>query len=66
MAPLAGREGEKVTASSVEARLRVELVGNVALRVEPTERPDTWRVQGRGELQLEVLVEQIRAARDSS
>ncbi len=58
--PLAGREGEKVTASSVEARLRAELVGNVALRVEPTERPDTWEVQGRGELQLEVLVEQMR------
>jgi GTP-binding protein len=58
--PLAGREGDKVTASSVEARLRSELVGNVALRVLPTERPDTWEVQGRGELQLEVLVEQMR------
>jgi GTP-binding protein len=58
--PLAGREGEKVTASSVEARLRSELVGNVSLRVIPTERPDTWEVQGRGELQLEVLVEQMR------
>jgi len=58
--PLAGREGDKVTASSVEARLRTELVGNVSLRVLPTERPDTWEVQGRGELQLEVLVEQMR------
>ena len=58
--PLAGREGDKVTASSVEARLRAELVGNVSLRVLPTERPDTWEVQGRGELQLEVLVEQMR------
>ena len=58
--PLAGREGAKVTASSVEARLRSELVGNVSLRVLPTERPDTWEVQGRGELQLEVLVEQMR------
>jgi GTP-binding protein len=58
--PLAGREGDKVTASQVEARLRAELVGNVSLRVEPTERPDTWEVQGRGELQLEVLVEQMR------
>jgi GTP-binding protein len=58
--PLAGREGEKVTPSSVEARLRTELVGNVALRVLPTERPDTWEVQGRGELQLEVLIEQMR------
>jgi GTP-binding protein len=58
--PLAGREGDKVTASAVEARLRAELVGNVALRVLPTQRPDTWEVQGRGELQLEVLVEQMR------
>jgi GTP-binding protein len=58
--PLAGREGDKVTASSVEARLSAELVGNVSLRVLPTERPDSWEVQGRGELQLEVLVEQMR------
>jgi GTP-binding protein len=58
--PLAGREGDKVTASNVEARLRAELVGNVSLRVLPTERPDTWEAQGRGELQLEVLVEQMR------
>jgi GTP-binding protein len=58
--PLAGREGDKVTASSVEARLRAELVGNVALRVLPTERPEVWEVQGRGELQLEVLVETMR------
>src|SRR5205085_2386015 len=58
--PLAGKEGDKVTASSVEARLKTELVGNVALRVLPTERPDTWEVQGRGELQLAVLVEQMR------
>ncbi len=58
--PLAGREGDKVTASLIESRLRQELVGNVSLRVLPTERPDTWEVQGRGELQLEVLVEQMR------
>jgi GTP-binding protein TypA/BipA len=58
--PLAGREGDKVTASNVEARLRQELVGNVALRVLATERPDVWEVQGRGELQLEVLVETMR------
>ena len=58
--PLAGRDGDKVTASSVEARVRSELVGNVSLRVLPTERPDRWEVQGRGELQLEVLVEQMR------
>jgi GTP-binding protein len=58
--PLSGREGDKVTASLIEARLRSELVGNVSLRVLPTERPDTWEVQGRGELQLEVLVEEMR------
>src|SRR6187401_467257 len=58
--PLAGREGDRLTASSVEARLRSELVGNVSLRVVPTERPDTWEVQGRGELQLAVLVELMR------
>jgi GTP-binding protein len=58
--PLAGREGDKVTASLVEARLRAELVGNVSLRVLPTGRPDAWEVQARGELQLEVLIEQMR------
>jgi GTP-binding protein len=58
--PLAGREGDKVTASLIEARLRSEFVGNVSLRVLSTGRPDTWEVQGRGELQLEVLVEQMR------
>ncbi len=59
-APLAGLAGDKVTASLVEARLRTELVGNVSLRVLPTESPDAWEVQGRGELQLAVLVEQMR------
>jgi GTP-binding protein len=58
--PLAGLTGSKVTASLVEARLRTELVGNVSLRVLPTESPDAWEVQGRGELQLAVLVEQMR------
>jgi GTP-binding protein len=58
--PLAGRDGEKVTARLIESRLGVELVGNVSLRVLPTDRPDTWEVQGRGELQLEVLIEQMR------
>jgi len=58
--PLSGREGEKVTARLIESRLGVELVGNVSLRVLPTDRPDTWEVQGRGELQLEVLIEQMR------
>ena len=58
--PLAGGSGTKLTASLVEGRLRSELVGNVSLRVLPTEQPDTWEVQGRGELQLAVLVEQMR------
>jgi GTP-binding protein len=60
-APLAGREkGTKVTARLVRDRLDRELVGNVSLRVLPTERPDTWEVQGRGELALAVLVETMR------
>jgi GTP-binding protein len=58
--PLAGLDGSKLTASQVERRLRQELVGNVSLRVLPTESPDAWEVQGRGELQLAVLVEQMR------
>jgi GTP-binding protein len=59
-APLAGLVGDKVTSSLVEGRLRAELVGNVSLRVLPTESPDAWEVQGRGELQLAILVEQMR------
>ena len=59
-APLAGRSGKKLTARLVRARLDAELVGNVSIRVEPTERPDTWEVQGRGELQLAILVEMMR------
>ncbi|HYL53221.1 MAG TPA: translational GTPase TypA [Acidimicrobiia bacterium] len=58
--PLAGKEGTRVTARQVETRLQQELVGNVSLRVLPTERPDAWEVQGRGELQLAVLVETMR------
>ena len=58
--PLSGIEGDKLTASLVESRLRAELVGNVSLRVLPTESPDAWEVQGRGELQLAILVEQMR------
>ncbi len=58
--PLAGTEGTKLTARLLRARLASELVGNVAIRVLPTERPDTWEVQGRGELQLAVLVELMR------
>jgi GTP-binding protein len=58
--PLAGLSGDKLTASLLEARLVSELVGNVSLRVLPTPSPDAWEVQGRGELQLAVLVEQMR------
>jgi GTP-binding protein len=58
--PLAGKEGSKLTARQVKARLEQELVGNVSLRVLDTERPDAWEVQGRGELQLAILVEIMR------
>jgi GTP-binding protein len=58
--PLSGQDGERLTASMVEARLAQELVGNVSVRVLPTSRPDAWEVQGRGELQLAVLVELMR------
>jgi GTP-binding protein len=58
--PLAGKDGDKLTARQIEARLAQELVGNVSLRVQETERPDTYEVQGRGELQLAILVEMMR------
>ena len=58
--PLAGESGKKLTARQVLNRLEAELVGNVSIRVLPTERPDTWEVQGRGELQLAILVEIMR------
>jgi len=58
--PLAGRDGNKVTARLVKSRLDAELIGNVALRVNDTARPDAWEVQGRGELQLAILVELLR------
>jgi GTP-binding protein len=58
--PLSGTEGTKLTARLVKGRLDTELIGNVSLRVSATERPDTWEVQGRGELQLAVLVETMR------
>jgi GTP-binding protein len=58
--PLAGKEGSKVTARLLKNRLDAELVGNVSLRVLETDRPDTWEVQGRGELALAVLVEMMR------
>src|SRR5579884_676387 len=58
--PLAGRDGDKLTASQLKARLDREQVGNVSLRVLETERPEVWEVQGRGELALAVLVELMR------
>ena len=61
--PLAGKSakaGKNLTARQVKARLEAELVGNVSIRVLDTERPDTWEVQGRGELQLAILVEMMR------
>ena len=58
--PLAGREGKLLTARLVKGRLDAELVGNVSLRIFPTERPDAWEVHARGELQLAVLVETMR------
>ncbi|MER5427194.1 translational GTPase TypA [Streptosporangium roseum] len=59
--PLVGRvKGSKVTARMVKDRLDKELIGNVSLRVLPTDRPDAWEVQGRGELALAILVEQMR------
>ena len=58
--PLAGTEGQKLTARQIQSRLDAELVGNVSIRVNDTERPDTWEVQGRGELQLVILLEMMR------
>ena len=58
--PLAGQEGSKLTARQIRDRLDAELVGNVSIRVIDTERPDAWEVQGRGELQLVVLLELMR------
>jgi GTP-binding protein len=58
--PLAGETGSKVTARLLKTRLENELIGNVSIRILDTERPDTWEVQGRGELQLAVLVELMR------
>lgn len=59
--PMAGRvKGAKVTARQVKDRLDRELIGNVSIKVLPTQRPDAWEVQGRGELALAILVEQMR------
>jgi GTP-binding protein len=58
--PLAGRDGDKVTARLLKSRLDQEVVGNVSIRVLDTDRPELWEVQGRGELQLAILVEVMR------
>ena len=58
--PLAGREGTLLTARLLQNRLQAELIGNVSLRVQDSDRPDAWIVQGRGELQLAILVETLR------
>jgi GTP-binding protein len=58
--PLSGKEGDKVTARLLKTRLDQELVGNVSIKVLDTDRPDAWEVQGRGELQLAILVEMMR------
>jgi GTP-binding protein len=60
LSPLSGQDGDKMTARLVKGRLDQEVVGNVSIRVRETERPDAWEVQGRGELQLAVLVEMMR------
>ncbi|MBA2546603.1 MAG: translational GTPase TypA, partial [Solirubrobacterales bacterium] len=59
-APTAGQDGSKLTARQIRDRLGAELIGNVSIRVRDTERPDTWEVQGRGELQLVILLEMMR------
>ena len=58
--PISGKEGTKLTARLIKGRLDAELIGNVSIRVLNTDRPDMWEVQGRGELQLAVLVEILR------
>jgi GTP-binding protein len=58
--PLAGKDGSRLTARQIRDRLDQELVGNVSIRVRETQRPDTWEVEGRGELQLVVLLETMR------
>ena len=58
--PLSGLDGDKVTARLLKSRLDQEVVGNVSIRVVDTERPEMWEVQGRGELQLAILVEMMR------
>ncbi|WP_026858498.1 translational GTPase TypA [Jeotgalicoccus psychrophilus] len=58
--PFAGREGKHVTARKIEERLMLQLETDVSLRVDPTDQPDAWRVSGRGELHLSILIENLR------
>jgi len=58
--PISGRDGDKLTARLLENRLNQEIIGNVSIRVLASDRPDTWIVQGRGELQLAILIEMMR------
>ena len=58
--PLSGREGAQLTGRLLRARLEAEALGNVSIRVIPADRPDTWIVEGRGELQLAILIETMR------
>jgi len=58
--PISGRDGDKLTARLLENRLNQEIIGNVSIRVLTSDRPDTWIVQGRGELQLAILIEMMR------
>src|SRR5213075_2370497 len=58
--PFAGREGKYVTSRQVKERLDKEILGNVAIRVDETESPDQFKVSGRGELQLAILIEMMR------
>jgi len=58
--PFSGRDGNKLTARMLENRLNQEIIGNVSIRVLASDRPDTWIVQGRGELQLAILIEMMR------
>jgi GTP-binding protein len=58
--PMAGREGQHVTSSKLKDRLARELLTNVSIRMEPTDSPDTFKISGRGELQLAILIEMMR------
>ena len=58
--PLTGLDGKKLTARMIKDRLERELIGNVSIKILPSDRPDSWIFQGRGELQLAVLVETMR------